>query len=57
MSGWFGNVNVNPEFNFNSSYKSVSVHASNPVLACLGSQYAGWSLNHNNFFSLGSGPA
>ena len=27
-----------------------------PVLACLGSQYAGWSLSHENFFSLGSGP-
>ncbi len=55
--GGLGYVNIVPEFNFNSSYKSVSVHASNPVLACLGSQYAGWSLNHNNFFSLGSGPA
>ena len=29
----------------------------NPVLACLGCQYAGWSLSHNDFFSLGSGPA
>ena len=26
------------------------------MLACLGSQYAGWSLNHKEFFSLGSGP-
>lgn len=36
---------------------ALSVHASNPVLACLGSQYAGWSLAHEKFFSLGSGPA
>jgi methenyltetrahydromethanopterin cyclohydrolase len=39
----------------------VSVHASRPVLACLGSQYAGWSLKHDEgkarFFALGSGPA
>lgn len=34
----------------------VSVHTSAPVLACLGSQYAGWSLKHEKFFALGSGP-
>jgi methenyltetrahydromethanopterin cyclohydrolase len=38
----------------------VTVHASNPVLACLGCQYAGWSLQHEEqgkrFFALGSGP-
>jgi methenyltetrahydromethanopterin cyclohydrolase len=42
----------------------VEVHTSNPVLACLASQYAGWSLSATKeqtggkkFFSLGSGPA
>jgi methenyltetrahydromethanopterin cyclohydrolase len=42
----------------------VEVHTSTPVLACLGSQYAGWSLSASKeetggkkFFSLGSGPA
>jgi methenyltetrahydromethanopterin cyclohydrolase len=39
----------------------VDVHASSPVLACLGSQYAGWSLAHGEgagaFRALGSGPA
>jgi len=38
----------------------VVVGTSNPVLACLGSQYAGWSLSHGDgkeaFFALGSGP-
>lgn len=34
----------------------ICVHSTNPVLACLGSQYAGWSLNHGDFFALGSGP-
>lgn len=38
----------------------VSVHTANPVLACLGSQYAGWSLSHGEgkgaFHALGSGP-
>ena len=39
---------------------TVHVHATNPVLACLGSQYAGWSLAHGEgksaFHALGSGP-
>lgn len=38
----------------------ISVHTSHPVLACLGSQYAGWSLTHKehgqSFNALGSGP-
>lgn len=40
---------------------SVHVHTTDPVLACLGSQYAGWSLSHKEegkkgFNALGSGP-
>ena len=39
----------------------VHIHATNPVLSCLGSQYAGWSLSHGKgkdaFYALGSGPA
>jgi methenyltetrahydromethanopterin cyclohydrolase len=35
--------------------------SSNPVIACLASQYAGWRLSHSagaeKFFALGSGPA
>lgn len=40
---------------------NVMVHTSQPVLACLGSQYAGWSLSSGEgreaFHALGSGPA
>ncbi len=36
---------------------TVNVHSGNPVLACLGSQYAGWSLSHEKYYALGSGPA
>lgn len=40
---------------------SVTVRSSQPVIACLGSQYAGWSLSHGEgragYFALGSGPA
>ncbi len=39
----------------------LAVHSLDPVLACLGSQYAGWSLSHKDesgrFNALGSGPA
>lgn len=39
----------------------VTVHTCQPVIACLGSQYAGWSLsceeNGKKFYVLGSGPA
>jgi len=37
----------------------VTVHSSNPVLACLASQYAGWQIadQESGFFALGSGPA
>jgi methenyltetrahydromethanopterin cyclohydrolase len=42
----------------------IEVHSSQPVLACLASQYAGWSLSASKeetggkkFFALGSGPA
>jgi methenyltetrahydromethanopterin cyclohydrolase len=38
----------------------LSVHAADPVLACLGSQYAGWQLaigeGKNTYHALGSGP-
>jgi len=40
---------------------AILVHSSNPVIACLASQYAGWRLSlkegENSFFALGSGPA
>jgi methenyltetrahydromethanopterin cyclohydrolase len=41
-------------FDVNYVVKSSAQHA---VLSCLGSQYAGWALQHEKFFSLGSGPA
>lgn len=37
----------------------VVVHSTNPVIACLASQYAGWTITEEDsgFFALGSGPA
>lgn len=36
---------------------SVEVRSSQPVLACLGAQYAGWNLSSGKYFAMGSGPA
>jgi methenyltetrahydromethanopterin cyclohydrolase len=36
---------------------AVQVGSSQPVLACLGSQYAGWNLSAEGYFAMGSGPA
>lgn len=54
--GGLGQVNLQTANTFANWPVTVSVHSTNPVLACLGSQYAGWSLSHEKYFSLGSGP-
>jgi len=55
--GGLGSVSLQNDTTFKNWPLSVKVHAMNPVLSCLGSQYAGWALSHDKFFSLGSGPA
>ena len=55
--GGLGNVQIEQNNQFAHWPLSVQVTSQNPVLACLGSQYAGWSLAHEQFFALGSGPA
>lgn len=58
--GGLGRVRLRASTNFRQWSWHVDVHTSNPVLACLGSQYAGWSLSHGKgkeaWFALGSGP-
>ena len=55
--GGLGKVTITPSNFFDdSTIMQISVHSSYPVIACLGSQYAGWSLSSDGFFSLGSGP-
>ena len=55
--GGLGQVSIQRQSQFPRWPFSVMVSSRHPVLACLGSQYAGWSLAHEKFFSLGSGPA
>lgn len=35
---------------------TIEVRSSQPVLACLASQYAGWNLSSEKYFAMGSGP-
>lgn len=54
--GGLGHVSLQTSQTFANWPWMLSVHSNNPILSCLGSQYAGWSLAHEKFFSLGSGP-
>ena len=58
--GGLGRVRLNPATAFADWPWELSVSTAQPVLACLGSQYAGWSLlegeGKGGFFALGSGP-
>lgn len=54
--GGLGHVSLQTSSTFPHWPWQLSVHSNNPILSCLGSQYAGWSLAHEKFFSLGSGP-
>ncbi len=58
--GGLGQVNLRASTHFEQWSWHVDVHSGNPVLACLASQYAGWSLSHGEgkeaFNALGSGP-
>jgi methenyltetrahydromethanopterin cyclohydrolase len=59
--GGLGEVRFSSNNTFKNWMTSIDVYTSNPVLACLASQYAGWSLSHGEgkekFMALGSGPA
>ncbi|MGH6930373.1 MAG: methenyltetrahydromethanopterin cyclohydrolase, partial [Dongiaceae bacterium] len=58
--GGLGRVNLSANGSFLRWPWSLSVHAADPVLACLGSQLAGWQLTVGSgrqaFYALGSGP-
>ncbi len=36
---------------------AVTVHTDQPMVACMAAQYAGWQVNKDNYFAMGSGPA
>ncbi len=55
--GGLGNVSLVQDNRFKGFGDGIYVDSKHPVESCLGSQYAGWALSHDKFFSLGSGPA
>jgi methenyltetrahydromethanopterin cyclohydrolase len=57
--GGLGTVSLHTSSGLKRWPLGVTVHASNPVIACLASQYAGWQISEqeSGFFALGSGPA
>jgi methenyltetrahydromethanopterin cyclohydrolase len=58
--GGLGRVHLSANGSFGRWPWSLNVHAADPVLACLGSQLAGWQLTVGSgqraFYALGSGP-
>ncbi len=54
--GGLGTVSAGLDRNTAKWPYSIDVRSSQPVLACLGSQYAGWNLSHEKYFAMGSGP-
>ncbi len=57
--GGLGTVTITSASGLERWPLGVIVHSSNPVIACLGSQYAGWTISEeeSGFSALGSGPA
>ena len=54
--GGLGRVALTPAPGLSQWPFWLTVSSNDPVIACLASQYAGWSLQHEKFFALGSGP-
>src|SRR5260370_42434286 len=59
--GGLGHVALVPDASTPNWPWTIVVRSSHPVIACLGSQYAGWNLSHKDesgsFYGLGSRPA
>ncbi len=55
--GGLGHIDLTPYSGVPRWPFHLTVRTSDPVIACLASQYAGWSLAHGDFHALGSGPA
>jgi methenyltetrahydromethanopterin cyclohydrolase len=55
--GGLGNISTGLDRSLEKWPLTIEVSSSQPVLACLGSQYAGWNLSSGKYFAMGSGPA
>lgn len=55
--GGLGRVDPVPVVVGERTWPGVGVATDEPAAACLAAQYAGWKLEHDDFFALASGPA
>ena len=54
--GGLGHITFAPITIAGQSWTGVQVWTDHPALACMASQYAGWAINPEGFFAMGSGP-
>jgi len=54
--GGLGHVSFAPIIIDGRSWTGVQVWTDHPAPACMASQYAGWAINPEGFFAMGSGP-
>jgi methenyltetrahydromethanopterin cyclohydrolase len=54
--GGLGHVELAPITIDGESWSGVQVWTDHPAEACMASQYAGWAINPEGFFGMGSGP-
>jgi len=54
--GGIGRIDPVPVTVGERTWPGVAVSVDNPAAACLAAQYAGWKLEHKDFFAMASGP-
>src|SRR4029079_6808686 len=54
--GGLGHVDFTPLMIDGESWPGVNVWTDHPAESCMASQYAGWAINPEGFFAMGSGP-
>jgi len=55
--GGFGKARISTKSYGNIELPTIFVYTDHPVIATLGSQFAGWQIKNGDFFAIGSGPA
>ena len=54
--GGLGRVSIAPITIAGESWAGVQVYTDHPAVSCMASQYAGWAINPEGYFAMGSGP-
>lgn len=55
--GGCGKANITCQEYGNLELPSIQINSDHPILATLGSQFAGWQISEKGYFAIGSGPA